>query len=36
MSFSIKKNRHIVACWAASRAASVIGCRFKVEIGEAD
>ena len=35
MSFTIKKNRHIFSCWAASRAAGVSPlCRFKVEKGK--
>jgi len=35
MSFTIEKNRHIFACWAASRAAGVSPlCRFKVEKGK--
>ena len=35
MSFTIEKNRHIFACWAASRAAGVSPlCRFKVEDGK--
>jgi hypothetical protein len=33
--FTIEKNRHIFACWAASRAAGVSPlCRFKVEEGK--
>ena len=35
MSFTIEENRHIFACWAASRAAGVSPlCRFKVEDGK--
>ena len=35
MSFTIEKNRHIFACWAASRAAGVSPlCRFKVKLGK--
>jgi hypothetical protein len=35
MSFTIKKNRHIFACWAASTAAGASPlCRFKVEKGK--
>ena len=35
MSFTIEKNRHIFACWAASRAAGVSPlCKFKVENGK--
>jgi hypothetical protein len=33
MPYSIEEHRHNFAAWAASRAASVKGCRFKVEIG---
>jgi hypothetical protein len=33
MPYSIEEHRHKFAAWAASRAASVKGCRFKVEIG---
>ena len=35
MSFTIEKDRHIFACWAASRAAGASPlCRFKVEKGK--
>jgi hypothetical protein len=33
--YSINEHRHRFACWAASRAASVKGCRFSVEQGRA-
>lgn len=33
MPYLIAEHRHRFAAWAASRAASVKGCRFKVEIG---
>jgi hypothetical protein len=33
--YSIDEHRHRFACWAASRAASVKGCRFSVEHGRA-
>jgi hypothetical protein len=33
MPYSIEEHRHKFGAWAASRAASVKGCRFKVEIG---
>jgi hypothetical protein len=33
--YSIEEHKHRFACWAASRAASVKGCRFKVERGKA-
>ena len=33
MPYLIEEHRHKFAAWAASRAASVKGCRFKVEIG---
>ena len=31
--YSIEQHRHLFAAWAAGRAASVVGCRFKVEQG---
>jgi hypothetical protein len=31
--YSIEQHTHLFAAWAASRAASVIGCRFSVERG---
>ena len=34
MTYSIERHRHIFSSWAASRAASVLGCRFKVVIGK--
>lgn len=34
MSYSIKTHRHRFAAWAASRAATVNGCRFKVFEGQ--
>jgi hypothetical protein len=34
MSYSIEEHRHRFAAWAASTAASVINCRFKVEEGK--
>ena len=35
MSFTIEKNRHILSCWAASRAAGVSPlCRFEVKKGK--
>jgi hypothetical protein len=33
MSYTIKDHQHRLAAWAASRAASVKGCRFKVKKG---
>ncbi len=33
LSYSIEKHKHLFAAWAASRAASVKGCRFKVKQG---
>ena len=33
--YSIEQHRHLFAAWAAGRAASVVGCRFKVEQGQA-
>lgn len=33
MPYDIKEHTHRYAAWAASRAASVTGCRFSVEIG---
>lgn len=33
--YSIEKHTHLFAAWAASRAASVKGCRFSVEHGRA-
>jgi hypothetical protein len=35
MEYSIHEHKHRFAAWAASRAASVIGCRFSVEQGKA-
>lgn len=35
MPYLIEEHRHRFAAWAASRAASVKGCRFTVEIGRA-
>jgi len=35
ISFSIERHQHRFAAWAASRAASVKGCRFSVEQGRA-
>ena len=35
MSYSIQEHRHRFAAWAASRAASVINCRFSAEDGKA-
>jgi hypothetical protein len=35
MLYSIEEHKHRFAAWAASRAASVKGCRFKVERGKA-
>ena len=34
MSYDIKEHKHRYAAWAASRASSVKGCRFKVRQGE--
>ncbi len=34
MTYSIQEHRHRFAAWAASRAASVKGCRFKVAQGK--
>ncbi|MGD9365696.1 MAG: hypothetical protein PVH87_08385 [Desulfobacteraceae bacterium] len=34
MPYSIEEHRHRFAAWAASRAANVINCRFKVEQGK--
>lgn len=34
MCYSINEHKHIFAAWAASRAASVITCRFKVQQGK--
>jgi hypothetical protein len=34
MSYTIEDHKHRFAAWAAGSAASVIGCRFKVEIGK--
>jgi hypothetical protein len=34
MDYSITEHKHRFAAWAAGSAASVIGCRFKVEDGE--
>ena len=34
MSYDIKEHKHRYAAWAASRASSVKGCRFKVRKGE--
>jgi hypothetical protein len=31
--YNIERHQHLFAAWAASRAASVKGCRFKVKIG---
>ena len=31
--YGIERHRHLFAAWAAGRAASVAGCRFKVEQG---
>jgi hypothetical protein len=33
--YTIERHQHLFAAWAASRAASVKGCRFKVEQGRA-
>lgn len=35
MSYTIEVHKHRLAAWAASRAASVNGCRFKVQLGAA-
>lgn len=35
MSYGIERHQHLYAAWAASRAASVKGCRFSVERGRA-
>lgn len=32
-SYSIEQHSHLFAAWAASRAASVMGCRFSVALG---
>lgn len=34
MSYSIEEHKHRFAAWAAGRAATVNGCRFKVEDGK--
>lgn len=34
MDYSIHEHKHRFAAWAASRSASVIGCRFSVEEGK--
>ncbi len=34
MSYSIEEHKHRFAAWAAGRAATVTGCRFKVEDGK--
>jgi hypothetical protein len=34
MPYSIEEHRHRFAVWAAGRAATVNGCRFKVEQGK--
>jgi hypothetical protein len=34
MNYTIKDHKHRFAAWAASRAASIKGCRFSVEIGK--
>lgn len=33
MSYTMEEHQHRLAAWAASRAASVKGCRFKVNLG---
>lgn len=33
MPYTIEQHRHLYAAWAASRGASVLGCRFKVRQG---
>lgn len=33
--YTIEEHKHRLAAWAASRAASVSGCRFKVQLGAA-
>ncbi len=35
MTYSIEEHKHRFASWAASRGASVVNCRFKVEEGKA-
>lgn len=35
MNYSIEEHKHRFASWAASRGASVVNCRFKVEEGKA-
>jgi hypothetical protein len=34
MNYTIKEHKHRFSSWAASRAASIKGCRFSVEIGK--
>ena len=35
MSYTIEEHKQCLAAWAARRAASVIGCRFTVQLGAA-